>query len=310
MVKTTTMPSDHGLHGWLVIDKPQGLTSNRVVEQVRRSTGAKAGHAGTLDPLATGVLPIALGEATKTASYAMRGSKSYRFRVRWGIARTTDDCEGEIVGESDARPNRAQIEATLPRFIGTIAQTPPVYSAIKIDGRRAYALARAAKPPSLQARPVEIADLRLISEPDCDQAEFEAVVGKGTYVRALARDLAIELGTVGHVTALRRLSVGPFTEAQAISLESLVDLPHIPPALVGLLPIETALDGIPALALAAVEANRLRCGQRVMPSEFRERSQVGWFEAGTVVSAWHDNALVALAMIEDGGLRPLRVINC
>ena len=304
------MPADRGIHGWLVIDKPRGLTSNRVVERVRRCTGAKAGHAGTLDPLATGVLPIALGEATKTTSYVMYGRKSYRFRVWWGVARTTDDCEGDIIGESAARPGRAAIEAVLPRFIGTIAQAPPVYSAIKIGGRRAYALARADMPPSLPARPVEIMNLRLISELGCGQAEFEAVVGKGTYIRALARDLAIELGTLGHITALRRLSVGPFMEAQAISLESLADLAHIPPEYEGLLPIETALDGMPALALAAAEATRLRCGQRVIPCDSGGRAQVGGFATGTVVSAWHNNALVALATIEDGSLRPLRIINC
>ena len=162
------MPTDRGLHGWVVIDKPQGLTSNRIVEHVRRATGAKAGHAGTLDPLATGVLPIALGEATKTTAYAMRGRKSYRFSVRWGIARATDDGEGEIVGESDARPGRAAIEAVLPRFVGTITQAPPIYSAIKVAGRRAYALARADAPPSLPSRPVEIAKLRLIAAPDRD----------------------------------------------------------------------------------------------------------------------------------------------
>jgi tRNA pseudouridine55 synthase len=305
-----TMPADRGLHGWLVIDKPQGLTSTRIVERVRRSTGAKAGHAGTLDPLATGVLPIALGEATKTTSYAMRGRKCYRFRVRWGIARATDDCEGAIVGESGARPGRAAIEAALPRFIGTISQAPPTYSAIKVAGRRAYALARADRPPSLPARPVEIADLRLIAALDRDHAEFEATVGKGTYIRALARDLAIELGTVGHVAALRRLAVGRFTEAQAISLESLTDLRHNGLTCRGLLPIETALDGIPVLVLAAAEAGRLRCGQRVAPDGCDWRTQFGGLEAGTVVSAWHDHALIAMAMIEDGWLRPLRIINC
>jgi tRNA pseudouridine55 synthase len=305
-----TMPADRGLHGWLVIDKPQGLTSNRIVERVRRTTGAKAGHAGTLDPLATGVLPIALGEATKTTSYAMRGRKCYRFQVRWGIARATDDCEGAIVGESDVRPGRTMIEAVLPRFIGTIAQTPPAYSAIKIKGRRAYSLARADAPPSLPPRPVEIADLRLIAATDRDHAEFEATVGKGTYIRALARDLAIELGTVGHVAALRRLSVGRFTEAQAISLESLTDLPHNAATCRGLLPIETALDGIPALVLAAADAGRLRCGQRVTPDDSDWRIEFGALAAGTVVSAWHGHALIALAMIEDGWLRPLRVINC
>jgi tRNA pseudouridine55 synthase len=304
------MPTDRGLHGWVVIDKPQGLTSNQTVQHVRRVTGAKAGHAGTLDPLATGVLPIALGEATKTTAYAMRGHKSYRFSVRWGIARATDDGEGEIVGESDARPGRAAIEAVLPRFIGTITQVPPVYSAIKVAGRRAYALARADVLPSLPSRPVEIAKLRLIAAPDRDNAEFEAVVGKGTYIRALARDLAVELGTLGHVAALRRLSVGRFTEAQAISLESLADLRHSVPACRGLLPIETALDGIPVLALTAADAARLHCGQRVTPDGTDWQTQFGGLEAGTVVSAWHDHALIALAMIEDDCLRPLRIINC
>jgi len=304
------MPTDRGLHGWVVIDKPQGLTSSRIVEHVRRATGAKAGHAGTLDPLATGVLPIALGEATKTTAYAMRGHKCYRFKVRWGIARATDDCEGDIVGESGARPGRAAIEAILPRFVGTITQAPPIYSAIKVAGRRAYALARADALPSLPSRPVEITKLRLIAAPDRDNAEFEAVVGKGTYIRALARDLAIELGTLGHVAALRRLSVGRFTEAQAISLESLADLRHSVPACRGLLPIETALDGIPVLALAAADAGRLRCGQRVTPGGSEWQTQFGGLEAGTVVSAWHNHALIALAMIEDDCLRPLRIINC
>jgi tRNA pseudouridine55 synthase len=304
------MPADRGLHGWLVIDKPQGLTSNRIVERVRRSTGAKAGHAGTLDPLATGVLPIALGEATKTTSYAMRGRKCYRFRICWGIARTTDDCEGEIVGESGARPGKAAIEAVLPRFIGKIAQAPPIYSAVKVGGRRAYALARADTPPYLPTRPVEIANLRLIAAPDRDYAEFEAIVGKGTYIRALARDLAIELGTVGHVATLRRLSVGRFTEAQAISLESIADLRHSMHACSGLLPIETALDGIPALALSALDAGRLRYGQRVKPGDSDWRTQFGGLEVGTVVSAWHNHALIALAMVEDSGLRPMRIINC
>ena len=304
------MPTDRGLHGWLVVDKPRGLTSNRVVECIRRSTGAKAGHAGTLDPQATGVLPVALGEATKTMSYAMRGRKCYRFSIRWGIARATDDSEGEIVGESGLRPGRAAIEAILPRFIGTIEQVPPAYSAIKVGGRRAYALARAGIPQPLRARPVEIESLRLIAAPDRDHAELEAVVGKGTYIRGLARDLAFELGTVGYVAALRRLSVGPFTEAQAISLESVADLRDIVPACGGLLPIETALDGLPALALAAADAVRLRSGQRVAPGDFGGGAQFGGLEAGTVVSAWHNHALIALAMIEDGGLRPLRVINC
>lgn len=308
------MPADPaarvgGPHGWLVIDKPLGLTSSRVVELVRRGTGAKVGHAGTLDPLATGVLPVALGEATKTARFAMSGRKRYRFRIRWGVARATDDGEGDIVGESALRPTCAAIEAILPRFVGTVLQSPPVYSAIKVGGRRAYALARAAAPPAMSERPVEIAELRLIATPDRDHADCETVVGKGTYIRALARDLAAALGTLGHVAELRRLSVGRFTEAQAISLESMGNWRHDMTECRYLLPIETALDGIPAVDLTADEADRLRCGQRVRFLDTGRRTQLDGFDSGDVVGAWREGAVVALARIEDCGLRPLRIIN-
>src|SRR5438445_97741 len=221
------MGVDGGPHGWLVIDKPLGLTSSRVVELIRRSTGAKVGHAGTLDPLATGVLPIAIGEATKTTAYAMTGRKRYRFRIRWGVARTTDDREGEIIGECGSRPSREAIEAILPRFVGTVSQSPPPYSAIKVNGRRAYALARSDAPPALSPRPVEIATLRLVAMPDRDHADCEALVGKGTYIRALARDLGVALGTLAHTAELRRLSVGRFTESQAITLDSITEGGHI-----------------------------------------------------------------------------------
>jgi tRNA pseudouridine55 synthase len=303
------MKVDGGLHGWLVIDKPLGLTSNRVVEVVRRRSGMKAGHAGTLDPLATGVLPIALGEATKTTAYAMTGRKRYRFRIRWGIARATDDCEGEIIGESQARPSREAIEAILPRFIGTIRQRPPAYSAIKINGRRAYRLARADRPPTPPERPVEITELRLIAIPDRDHADCEALVGKGTYIRALARDLAAALGTFAHIAELRRLSVGRFTENQAIALDSIAEHGHITANCGYLLPLETALDDIPALVLTAAEAARLRSGQRVAPGDADSSADLDRLEEGTVVGAWHGQALVALARIEDGRLRPVRVIN-
>lgn len=304
--------ADAEQHGWLVIDKPSGLTSNRVVETVRRATGMKAGHAGTLDPLATGVLPIALGEATKTTGFAMEGRKSYRFRVRWGIARTTEDCEGEIVGESPARPSREAIESALPRFIGTIRQRPPAYSAIKLGGKRAYTLARAAPAealPTMAERPVEISALRLIALHDPDHAEFEAAVGKGTYIRALTRDLALALGTLGHVDELRRLSAGRFTEAQAISLDSVVEHGHSLAAAGYLLPVETALDDIPALGLTAAEAVRLRHGQRVMPGEPGARARFAQLETGTVVSARCASGVVALARIEKSGLRPMRVLH-
>ncbi|HEV2300981.1 MAG TPA: tRNA pseudouridine(55) synthase TruB [Stellaceae bacterium] len=293
--------------GWLVIDKPLGLSSSRAVAIVRRSTGAaRVGHAGTLDPLATGVLPVALGEATKTTLYAMAGKKHYRFRVRWGIARDTDDSEGEIIGESALRPDRAAIEAALPRFLGTIAQRPPVYSAIHVGGERAYRLARADRPPDLAPRPVEIRELRLLDMPDGDHALLEARVGRGAYIRALARDLAVALGTLGHIVELRRLAVGRFTEKQAISLEIVAERGHILAGCGYLLPIETALDDIPALALTATEAIRLCHGQCVTPSEpgFLDR-----LDEGTIVGALCDRMLIAMARIEKGGLRPVRVIN-
>src|SRR5205807_47358 len=305
----TVTQADRALHGWLVVDKPRGFSSNRVVGLVRRLTRTKVGHAGTLDPLATGVLPLALGEATKTVAYAMNSRKRYRFRICWGIARTTDDSEGAIIGESASRPSREQIEAILPRFTGTILQAPPVYSAIKVDGRRAYALARASAPPALPCRPVQIAALWLIAMLDQDHADCEAVVGKGTYIRALARDLAIALGTVGHVVELRRLTVGPFIESQAISLDSIAESRHSLVDSGYLLPIETALENVPALSLTAAEAARLRCGQRVTLEDFGERAHVHHLDEGTVVAAWHAHAVVALARVDNGGLRPARVIN-
>ena len=313
---TPTLPSPaggggsgRGLHGWLVIDKPQGITSARAVALVRRATGVKVGHAGTLDPLATGVLPLALGEATKTVQFAAAGRKRYRFRIRWGIARDTDDCEGAITAESPVRPDAAAIAAALPRFIGSILQRPPAFSAIKIAGRRAYALARAGRPAEMAPRPVEIAELNLISVVDPDHADFAAAVGEGTYIRALARDLAEALGTRGHIAELRRLAVGRFTEAQAISLDSAVSLGHSLAASGHLLPIETVLDDIPALALTATEAARLRHGQRVTPQDRGEQERLARIEDGAIVGARLDQLLVGLARIEDGGLRPVRIIN-
>ncbi len=309
MRRTTTRPADAQIHGWLVIDKPPGITSSRVVGKLRRASDAKAGHAGTLDPIATGILPIALGEATKTVQLVSAGRKRYRFRVCWGIATDTDDREGTIIGETPARPAAASITALLSRFTGRIMQRPPAYSALKVAGRRAYALARAGRPPELASRSVEISELHLIGADDPDHADFEAVVGEGTYIRALARDFAEALGTLGHVIELRRLSVGRFTEAQAISLDSALALGHSLGASEYLLPIETALDDIPALALTAMEATRLRHGQRVTPQDAGERLRLDRIENGTIVGARHEQLLVALARIEEGGLRPVRVIN-
>ena len=301
-------------HGWLIIDKPAGMTSSRVVEQVRRlGNVAKAGHAGTLDPMATGVLPIALGEATKTVGFAMDRTKVYRFTVRWGERRTTDDAEGGVLETSDNRPTRAAIEAVLPRFEGVILQRPPAFSAIKVDGRRAYELARAAAlpedTPELEPREVEIDSLRLVGLPDGDHAEIEAVCGKGTYMRALARDIAEALDTLGHVSALRRLRVGAFDESAAISLESVEELGHSPATFEHLLPIEAALDDIPALALNGTEATRLRNGQAVPLFKMGDASRLGDAREGDLVCAMAAGKPVAIACIDQGRVRPVRVLN-
>lgn len=303
------MASETGLNGWLVIDKPAGLTSSRVVTRLKHATGMKAGHAGTLDPLATGILPVALGEATKTAAFISKAEKRYSFRVRWGVATDTEDSEGKTIGESPARPDGAAIRVILPRFIGAIAQRPPAYSAIKVAGRHAYALARAGKPAPLAERHVVITELKLTALPDPDHAEFTALVGEGTYIRALARDIAEALGTLGHIVALRRLSVGRFSERQAISLDLATTLGHSLLTSGHLLPIEAALDDIPALALTADEAARLRHGQAIALADNDEGARLERFDDGTIVGARHDQLLVGLARIENGRLLPVRMIN-
>ncbi|HXO01721.1 MAG TPA: tRNA pseudouridine(55) synthase TruB [Stellaceae bacterium] len=303
------MAFEAGRGGWLVIDKPAGITSSRVVTRLKRTTGMKAGHAGTLDPLATGILPVALGEATKTVSFISKAEKRYSFRVRWGIATDTEDCEGEVLAENSVRPDEAAIRAVMPRFVGTIAQRPPAYSAIKVAGRRAYALARAGKPPQLTERQINIAKLELTALPDRDHADFSAVVGEGTYIRALARDIAEALGTLGHIVTLRRLSVGRFAEAQAISLDLATTLGHSLFASGHLLPIEAALDDIPALALTADEAARLRHGQAIVLADPGEGARLDRFDDGTIVGARHDQLLVGLVRIENGRLLPVRMIN-
>ena len=298
------------IHGWLVLDKPRGMSSSQAVAAVRRLLdAAKAGHGGTLDPLATGVLPIALGEATKTVAWAMAGRKTYRFTARWGEARDTGDGEGKLTGTSPVRPSGAAIEAILPRFTGTIDQVPPAFSALKLQGERAYALARGGEKVELALRPVEIHNLRLLAMPDADHAEFEAVVGKGTYVRALARDLGEALGTLAHVSALRRLAVGRFRVEDAISLDNLAALGHSAAASGHLLPVETALDDIPALALSEEEAHRLRCGQAVTPSRPSDRARIDELGDGATVRATTGGKLVAVAVIAAGGLKPVRVLN-
>jgi tRNA pseudouridine55 synthase len=298
------------IHGWIAFDKPVGMTSTQAVAAVRRAAGAaKAGHGGTLDPLASGMLPIALGEATKTVAWAMAGMKRYRLTIRWGTATATDDTEGAITATSDVRPDEAQLRAALPGFTGDILQVPSTYSAIKVNGRRAYDLARAGEDVVLAARPVHIDRIELIGMDDPDHATLEVTSGKGVYMRSLGRDLAAALGTVGHLSSLRRLSVGRFRVEHAISVDILAELGHIHRLSEHLLPIETALDDIPALALTEAEALRLRQGQRVQPLCPTDRAHIDQLGNGSIVSVTAGGKLVAIAEIDMGMLRPVRVMN-
>jgi tRNA pseudouridine55 synthase len=297
------------VHGWVVLDKPVGMTSTHAVAAVKRLFQCKrAGHAGTLDPLASGCLPIALGEATKTVPFVMDGRKAYRFTVRWGEERDTDDADGQVTATSGERPARAAIEALLPRYTGLIAQVPPRFSAIKVDGERAYDLARDGEAVELEARPVEVHGLTLVNAPDADHAEFQAECGKGTYVRSLARDLGRALGCYGHIRALRREAVGPLGEDAMISLEELTSLCHRAAAgeaslADALLPVETALDDIPALAVSQADAARLQRGQAVL---LRGRD-APIFRGTVYVTA--SGQLVALAEVDRGEIVPKRVFN-
>lgn len=298
------------ISGWLVVDKPVGLTSTQVVGRVRRLLQPrKVGHGGTLDPLATGLLPIALGEATKTVPYVMDAPKTYIFTLQWGVATATDDAEGEVIETASERPGAAEIRAVLPRFIGEIAQVPPLFSAIKVQGRRAYDLARSAQDFALSARVIRIFDIALEACDDPDHATFRVTCGKGAYMRALARDLGAALGTCAHIVALRRTAVGSFTEEGAISLESLEALGHSPAALEAVLPLETALDDIPALALTETEASRLRSGQAVSMVARVNRDRIRDFVNGVIIFATAGGKPVALARYEAGDIRPVRVLN-
>jgi len=300
--------SGNDVDGWLVLDKPVGMTSTAALGKVRRLLNAnKAGHAGTLDPLASGLLPLAFGEATKTVSFIMDGRKVYRFTVRWGIETETDDAEGAPVATSDVRPTADEILAIVGEFTGEIMQVPPVYSAIKVDGQRAYDLARDGEEVVLPARPIDVHRLDLVTCPDADTAIFEAECGKGTYVRALARDMGRRLGSHGHVTTLRRLLVGPFDEDDMISLEKLESSANSAPGegdfVDYLRPIETALDDIPALAVNRTDEARLRRGQAIL---LRGRDAPTF---SGLVYATCQGRLVALGEIDQGALHPKRVFN-
>lgn len=297
--------------GWICLDKPYDLTSTHAVSRVRRLFNAqKAGHAGTLDPLATGILPIALGEATKTVPFLVDSDKTYRFTIEWGRTTTTLDREGETTAESDVRPDRAAIEAALPAFVGEISQVPPAYSAIKVDGERAYDLARAGEVVELKARLVNVFAARLTDIPDRDHAEIEIDCGKGTYVRAIVRDLALALGACGHVSALRRTRVGPFTEDRAITLENLEELSHKAGCLEALLPVETALDDIPELAVTAEDAFRLKQGRPIVLVPRQVEALKARLAPGSrTVSAMAEGVMVALCEMRAGRLEPSRVFH-
>jgi len=292
--------------GWLILDKPEGMTSTRAVGRVRWLYDAvKAGHAGTLDPLATGILPIAFGEATKTVPFAVEGRKAYRFTVRFGAETDTDDTEGKVTETSDRRPTAAEIEAVLPQFTGAISQVPPRYSALKVEGARAYDLARNEEEFELAPRVVTVDRLRLVDLPDPDHGVLEAECGKGTYVRALARDLGRALGCLGHVSALRRTRVGSFTEAEAVTLEEVEAAAQESreAALPLLRPVETALQDLPALNLSSADAARLRQGQAVLL-----RGRDAPIMTGPVYAV-SKGALVALGEVAQGEFRPRRIFN-
>ena len=291
------------ISGWLVVDKPAGMTSTTVVNKVKWAMDAqKAGHAGTLDPAATGVLAIALGEATKTVPYVTDALKCYRFVVRFGAATTTDDAEGEVIETADPRPSDAQIEAALAAFRGDIQQVPPQFSAVKVDGERAYALAREGEAMDLAARDLWVERLTLLARPDADHVELEMVCGKGGYVRSIARDLGRVLGCLGHVQWLRREWSGPFTAAEGISLAEIDRLAKTAELDAWLKPLELGLVDLPELPCTPEGAARLRNGNPGMVLT----SSVGY---GDEAWASYQGRAVAVGIYKSGELHPSRVFN-
>jgi tRNA pseudouridine55 synthase len=296
------------IDGWLVVDKPPGIGSTEVVNILKRAFDAqKCGHGGTLDPLATGILPVAFGAATKTVPYVMDSTKVYRFTLRFGEARDTDDADGRVIATTDARPTDEQIRAALPAFRGEILQVPPAFSAVKVQGERAYDLAREGVMVELAPRPARVDRFDLIARPDADTAEFEVECGKGVYMRSLARDLAKAVGSLGHIAALRRLRVGPFREHHAIPLDRLrVSEDTPPPSPDLLLPVETALADIPALAVTEQEAARLAAGQALSLVGFMGRVPAAANPDGGLVRLLAGGRLIGLGVLEGGMLRPER----
>jgi tRNA pseudouridine55 synthase len=306
----------NNLNGWIILDKPSGITSAHAVTKVKRLLKpSKIGHAGTLDPLASGILPLALGEATKTVGYMMDGRKAYAFTVVWGQERDTDDVMGQVVSESDKRPTYAEIEAILPQFTGAIQQIPPDYSAIKIGGVRAYDAARSGEALELKAREVRVDSLAVIAsvakqsssgspQPEgLAMTEFICHCGKGTYIRSLARDMGRVLGTLGYISVLRRLRVANFDETHAISLETLEEMVH-KNSLDFLRPVEAALDDILACDVSHDQAVLLKSGQTFsLPTPLVEEAD------GTKVLVRCESGLVAIGEVSQGSVKPVRVFN-
>jgi tRNA pseudouridine55 synthase len=297
------------IDGWIIVDKPSGPTSTTVVAIVRRALDAqKAGHGGTLDPLATGILPVAIGQATKTVPYVQDATKEYTFSLSFGEARDTDDAEGAVIETSAARPTDEAIRAALEKFTGDIMQVPPIFSAIKVAGERAYDLSRAGAPPVLEARPARVDRFVLLDRPDADTAVLGVASGKGVYMRSLARDLARAIGTVGYISALRRTRVGPFTEAMAVALDKFQPSVDNPPASEFLLPVETALADIPALALTGAESRPLLDGQAISLVPFIGRIPAAASPDNGLVRVTRDGRAIALARLCDGMLQPERLL--
>ena len=302
------------ISGWIILDKQSGVTSRQLVSKISKTLKIKKiGHGGTLDPLATGILPIALGEATKLISFVQNKKKKYSFTIKWGEATDTDDIEGKIVKKSDFRPNKEEIQNALFSFIGKINQKPPNFSAIKVNGKRSYNLARKNIPIIHKSRPIEVHAFKLKKIVNIDFAEFEVICGKGTYVRSLVRDLSEKLNTRGHVTKLRRHVVGNFNEKDTIFIDFFKEIIHSPTFLKKIKPIEKVLDDIPALFLTETEEIKLRQGQKISLNSLKFRDNFiktypnyQKFERVCTVS---NNKLVALIEIDDGLVKPKRVIN-
>jgi tRNA pseudouridine55 synthase len=304
VIHQTNKPPKQDIHGWLVLDKPTGITSAAAVARVKKVLQCKKiGHGGTLDPLASGILPLALGEATKLFDYVVSEKKTYQFEVTWGQERDTDDSEGRVVASSENRPSREQIQCILPEFTGVILQTPPDYSAIKIGGERAYALARAGNAVTIQPREVEIDVISIVSHDDSGKTLFHATCGKGTYVRALARDFGRKLNCLGYISSLRRTAVGAFRESLAISLEKLEEIGHNAALTQGVVALESMLDDILAIDVDLNQSAKLRRGQPV----FMFKSTGA--EEGSILAVKEAGKLVALGEVKGRLIQPVRVFN-